>query len=67
MRLIDKPTKQVVYGRILECRRCGAHVDVIEIPTRTIDPDQYVCPDHWAPLVAARAAMPELPPIRSAA
>lgn len=43
-------------GRLLTCRRCGAHVDVIEVPVETIDPDQYACPDHWAPIVAAREA-----------
>lgn len=54
-----------IVGRLMVCSRCSASVDVIEIPTPTIDPTKYVCPDHWAPIVAARASMPELPPIRS--
>jgi hypothetical protein len=33
----------VVFGRLLECRTCGHHVDLIELPSPWIDADTYVC------------------------
>lgn len=36
-------------GVLMRCVVCGADVDVIEIPEPSIDPNAYVCPDHWTP------------------
>lgn len=46
-----------VMGRLMVCSKCSCLVDVIEIPTRTIDPDRYSCPDHWQPIQAARQTL----------
>lgn len=40
-----------VFGRLLTCTRCGAHVDFIEIPERT-PADAYVCDLHLQPVAA---------------
>ncbi len=32
-----------VYGRLLTCARCGALVDVVELPAEWLDEREYVC------------------------
>ena len=46
----------VVFGRLLTCTCCRAHVDLIELPKPWIDPDGYVCGECLAPVPAAETA-----------
>ena len=48
MTVLD-PLGTQTLGTLMRCVVCGADVDVIEIPAPSIDPNAYVCPDHWRP------------------
>lgn len=39
-----------VMGRTLTCTRCGKPIDLVEIPGPDVDPDTYVCLDHFQPV-----------------
>lgn len=41
-----------VMGRVLRCTRpdCGKLIDLVEIPGPDVDPDKYVCLDHFGRL-----------------
>ncbi len=41
-----------VQGRLLHCTKpgCGKLIDLVEIPAPDIDPDTYVCLDHFRPV-----------------
>lgn len=45
-----------VMGRVLRCTRpdCGKLIDLVEIPVRDVDPDTYVCLDHFQPIEGTR-------------
>ncbi len=40
----------VVFGRLLTCRVCGCHIDLIELPEPWIDADEYVCGECLQPV-----------------
>lgn len=58
-----------VVGRLLRCTRCGADVDLIEIPEPWIDEHAYVCGECLEPVAAAARTLvgapePPAPPRR---
>lgn len=44
-----------VFGRLLTCTRCAAHVDLIELPFPWIDSDTYQCGECLRPRVLETA------------
>lgn len=56
-----------VMGRLMQCRKCSALVDLIEIPEPWIDGRSYVCGECLEPVAAtartlAGAPEPPAPP-----
>lgn len=55
-----------VMGRVLSCSRCSKLVDLVEIPRPDVDPDTYVCLDHFQPVAnGSRRENEVAPPRRS--
>lgn len=63
----------VVFGRLLTCTRCNAHVDLIELPAPWIDASAYQCGPCLKPVVircftdantTVRIGEPPAPPAR---
>lgn len=40
---MNDPYSLTVFGRLLTCRTCGHHIDVIELPDPWIDESFYQC------------------------
>ena len=47
-----------VYGRLLTCTRCGALVDVVELPAVWLDADEFVCGECLTPVQYDPATAP---------
>ena len=54
-----------IFGRLLTCRSCGCHVDLIELPWPWIDGESYQCGECLRPaLVRVPLPEPPAPPAR---